>query len=986
MQPPKMNLCSAMNSGYMQSPKGTLVCSVYFKLCSILLLAVGQLSLPVNANDLPENLALQATVIATSEFSEAYVAQNVANEIIPAADSRDDAGKVWAVNGATHPEGAELIFTWDTPQDIVELVYYGRTSFTRGDSWRHCRVYVPENESPVADQPLYYGHGAQRIPLNFPVHTNQLQMVFSGSFGGPNPGASEIMVYAISPPDKLLGNESEIILPVALSEKLHQTLHDGTLEFDEMIVVQRQAVHPSHVYSYHQEGLAPGGGIYRFHLTDETQEKTLLVDASEGVILDIDLSYDAQEILFSWKRTMDTYFQVYRINADGSNLRQVTNHDSNNFNAAWLPDGDIVFLSDRKPAYAYCWITSTPILYRSNIDGSNLIRISANYLNDFTPSVMPDGRILYSRWEYVDRPAIPIQSLWAMRPDGTGLEGIFGNRILSPATFMEAHVIPGSNQIMCVMTAHNGPCRGAIGIVDPRVGGNAQEAILNLTPDVTIGQVDIGDGNQIRGPYESPYPINSDYFLCSNDGTLELRDFNMSGRTVILESEDELGWFQARPIKQREWATTMPSMLTSDITSEGLRDMTLEGRTGWADIFMQDVYVGLEPAISRGSIAEIAVVQEVEKSYWAHVDSRAFGFQFPVVSSGATYAPKRVWGYAQVEADGSAYFKAPSGVPIYFMAIDHEGRAQQRMRTFTHLMPGERQSCIGCHADRNYAAPPISSMRAAASERSPAFLREPEWGVHGFSYSHIVQPVLDRHCVTCHNAHEAPLGVDLSGDHTDFFSVSYDVLVRRGTGAENWEIGGFPPHLMGESPYTSWIPTYNGMESLILNVAPGEWGSPASMLTDLIISGHPDEQGEDRINLSPDEKRRIFTWIDLNVPYYGTPESKHPDLPGLRRMYPETLDRVIAGVAAQRCNQCHDTIPREFFTRITSPEHNSFLLAPLAKAAGGTELCGEAVFASTDDPDYQRILETFAPVKALIAKTPREDMETPDTTKITDSR
>ena len=150
-------------------------------------------------------------------------------------------------------------------------------------------------------------------------------------------------------------------------------------------------------------------------------------------------------------------------------------------------------------------------------------RLSANYLNDFTPSVMEDGRIIYSRWEYVDRPAIPIQSLWSINPDGTGLSGYFGNRVLSPATFMESHEIPGTGKVLCVLTSHNGPCRGAIGIVDPALGANSRQAIANLTPEVNIGLVNQGDGNHIRGPYESPFPIDGEYFLVWCAGTVLLR-------------------------------------------------------------------------------------------------------------------------------------------------------------------------------------------------------------------------------------------------------------------------------------------------------------------------------------------------------------------------------------------------------------------------------------------------------------------------------
>ena len=204
----------------------------------------------------------------------------------------------------------------------------------------------------------------------------------------------------------------------------------------------------------------------------------------------------------------------------------------------------------------------------------------------------------------------------------------------------------------------------------------------------------------------------------------------------------------------------------------------------WASVLIENVYKGLEPYGESGKIVQIAVVQEMEKSKFADVSRRAFGFQFPVVSCGATYAPKKVWGFATVERDGSAHFKVPAQVPIYFMALDEHGRAIQRMRSFTHLMPGEQQSCVGCHANRNYVTP-NTSARPLAALRPAQELTPPEWGVCGFSYPHIVQPVLDQYCVECHNAKVAEGGVDLCGDRTDFFNVSYETLARQGNPGEN---------------------------------------------------------------------------------------------------------------------------------------------------------------------------------------------------------
>jgi hypothetical protein len=707
------------------------------------------------------------------------------------------------------------------------------------------------------------------------------------------------------------------------------------LGFETLVMIQRQPLNPSHVYTYHVEGLEKGGGLFVKSLGEDGLKR--LIDSSDGVILDCQVSHDGARILFSWKRTMAAPFGIWCVNTDGSGLTRVIDHESNNMNACWLPDGGIAFLSDRKPAFAYCWTSTSPVLYRADADGTHVVRLSANYLTDFTPSVMQDGRILFSRWEYVDRPAIPIQSLWAVNPDGTMLSGVFGNRVLGPATFMEARDIPGrAGEILCVMTSHNGPCRGAIGILDPSKGGNAQEAIRNLTPEIDIGNVEnAGRGNAMRGPYESPVPLDERHFLVSREGTILLRDYDGTLEMILCEPQDGMGFYSAQPLRPRPMPRSAP-----------VTRIAPDARP-FAEVLMHDVTNGLGDAVKRGEVKRIAVVQEMEKDIRSETTQRQFGFQFPVVSCGATYAPKRVWGFAKVEEDGSAHFEVPADLPLYFLPLDAHGRAVQRMRTFTHFMPGERQSCVGCHADRNYAPSPTHyTMASIASSRPAQKLEEPDWGnKDGFSFARVVQPVLNRNCVKCHNHESDP---DLSGDRTDYFNVAYENLARRGTQAEHGGDARGGMAGFGRNPHTSWIPTYNGCESNILEIAPKTWGSPVSPLADLVINGHPDEKGGKRIDLTDDERLRILMWIDLNVPYYGTSQSRQPELRGCRQILPENLDAVLDEISQRRGFD----LPRTFFIRLENPQHNPFLAIPLARGD----------FASTEDPDYKRILECFKDV------------------------
>ena len=925
------------------------------------------------------NLAPGATVTTSGAFNDAYGAANLVDGVVPDAMMRDDIGHSWCLPPA-EAVGAEIRVTWPEPVTISDIVYYGRTAWQWEENFREYAVFLDDSEIPLRTGILEQGHGPQLIRLPEPVRATRLCLRFLSHYGGTNPGAAEIEVYAEPLPESFFATfkapqelrpknavdyQAEgAPLPFETPELLG-VLTRGELGFDELVVVQRHMIDSSHVYTYHCEDFKPGGGLYRWKAGGEP---VLLVDAGRGQILDCDLSYDGTEILFSWrKRASDTY-QVYRIGVDGMGLTPLTDDAGvYNFNACWLPDDRIVFLSTRKAAFAYCWNAPVGTLYTMNRDGADVRRISANYLNDFTPAVLDDGRLTYGRWEYVDRPAIPIQGLWTIHPDGTNLRTFYGNRVIDPGSFLYPHSVPGTGTVLCLLTSHNGSCLGAIGIVDPRHGVNAQESIRNITPEITIGRVDddtdlgnhIWSNNWVKPLYTSPFPVDEKYFLVTRAGAIVLRDYDGTEQVALLQPRDGMGYYDARPLAPRRRPPVLPSTLPEEPEQV-------------AYVYLQDVYQGLGSHVRRGEVAAIRVVQEVEKPVCVNPSQRAFGFQFPVVSCGATYAPKLVWGEVPVNADGSAAFEVPAAAPIYFMALDAEGRAVQRMRSFTHLMPGERQGCIGCHEPRAQSSRMGQIPHAFAQKPRP--LTPPEWGLRGFSHPDIVQPVLDKHCVSCHGPRNPAKGLDLSGDKTEFFNVSYEFLARMGTPAEDYEVGG-AQFADFHNPYTKWVPTYNGSEENLLEITPKYWGSPASKLADVVASGHPDENGTPRINPSPDERRRIYAWIDLNVPYYGTSDSNNLAAIGCRYIEPG-FNQALSEVSARRCTPCHEggNVPRRFFTRITNPENDPVLLAPLSKQAGGTEACGIAVFADTNDPDYQRILLAADQALANAQTNPRMDM------------
>ncbi|MCF7957134.1 MAG: discoidin domain-containing protein [Phycisphaerae bacterium] len=923
-----------------------------------------------------KNLASKSVISASGCYSDGYEAKYVADGKIPSAGGGGDERQAWCLPQEV-AQGAWISFQWQAAVEVASIVYWGRTAFQDVENFSSCKVYVDDAAEAIASVELKKGKQGQVIDLGHKVRARKIRLVFPSNFGGSNPGASEIGIFSQSLSNEQL--ENYLNAPVALSAELLGRLAAGEFGFKTFLVVQRHPVNSTHVYTYHQEGLVPGGGLWVVDVSGGNVAMKKILDSPDGEILDANLHYDGRTILFSWKKTMAGHFQLYTIGSDGSGLKQLTEDASNNFNASFLPDGGIVFLSDRKPAFAYCWQTTTPILWRCNSQGGDQRRISSNYLNDFTPAVLASGKVIFSRWEYVDRPAIPIQSLWTINPDGTMLEGLFGNRSMAPATFMDAREIPGSKgKILCVLTSHNGPCRGAIGIIDPSKGGNVQEAIVNLTPEITIGRVDAGDGNSIRGPYLNPYPIDGRFYLVSKEGRIQLRDYDGDFCETLIEAGREGGFYNPQPIRSRKHEKLIASSVNPGLRAD-------DGH--WATIIMQDVYNGLGDSVARGSIKRLAIVQEIEKPVGVNPDLRAFGFQFPVVSCGATYAPKKIWGYATVFPDGSANFKVPAQKPIYFLPLDEKGMAVQRMRTFTHLMPGEVQSCIGCHADRNYAMAKTtdkSMHRPDAMIRKTQELEKPEWGVHGFSYPHLVQPVLDKHCVTCHGHDDPSAGLELTGDKTDFFNVSYENLARKGTSVQDKWMDGWISGEFKYSKYTSWISSHNGQEGNIRQIAPGRWGAKASLLANVVDSGHPDKDGKPRLDMSHSEKARIYAWIDLNCPYYGTSDSNYMALRGCRRQLPNDFTGLIKEVASRRCASCHENSGQDenwvfkqkdnFYIRLDNPQWNNFLMAPLAKSAGGSEKCGQAVFQDTHDPDYRKIMARFDALQKKLEQRPRFDM------------
>jgi cytochrome c553 len=244
-----------------------------------------------------------------------------------------------------------------------------------------------------------------------------------------------------------------------------------------------------------------------------------------------------------------------------------------------------------------------------------------------------------------------------------------------------------------------------------------------------------------------------------------------------------------------------------------------------------------QPTLPRDSVRRLRILQVLPKS--------TPGINWPRVGLPNASPGKQVLGTVPVETDGSAYFRAPAGIPLSFQALDNRHRAVQTMRSIVYLQPNEIQSCTGCHEPRNTAPPP--NELAMALRRPASIIQPAPDGAKPLSYPLLVQPVLDKHCAGCHNPDRPDGDVVLTSQPEGDFTVSYNALAPR-VSYSAW--GGRP----GDFRRVNSEPVSQ----------PNFFGARGSRLMDLLLEGHYD------VSLSDEDIERLATWMDANALFYGT--------------------------------------------------------------------------------------------------------------------
>jgi hypothetical protein len=647
---------------------------------------------------------------------------------------------------------------------------------------------------------------------------------------------------------------------------------------------------------------------------------------------------------------------------DGHNLRQLTSGEWSDLDPTYTPGDDIVFVSERCGTSLQCneydKDETSCNLYVMKPDGSGIRRLSANKDGDYLPHTLDDGTVGYLRWEYHERSWAFIQSIWAIRPDGTGADALFKQHFANPWSVQDARSIPGSKKLVCIASGHHTLAAGPLVVANPALGINNPKGLSIVTPDVKppeggMDGVPVAEGGTQDGGglYSTPWALSEKYFLAaysySNKETepkgYGLYLVDVFGNKELIHRDPAISSFLPVPLRPRP----RPPVLAE------LVDLGQDHAT----CVLSDASFGSEEIAAR--IRYVRIAEPIGWPYDNQLGGQRYGEKGHHLIN---WTPIRILGDVPVERDGSAHFQVPADRAVYFQLLDENRMELRRMRSFISFQPGEHRACAGCHETRGQTPRPHSAPLAASLP--PKQPIPPPWGDRPVSFLRDIQPILDRHCVKCHGGLKPAGGLDFCGGLTDWsreferqwglvpgygFNRAFETIVRAGlvaTAEPNLQDASITPAL-----------AYGARQSKLLKAI-------------------DDKAHRQRVQLNAEERLRLTLWMDANAPYHDCFVNKRAKEPAYDIATDKELIRQITAVHERRCGACHKAteVSRLDWIDLRQPERTLFLRAPLNHPADGCRRCTPTVYQDTSDPDYQALRQLVAAAAQKAWASPRRDL------------
>jgi len=661
------------------------------------------------------------------------------------------------------------------------------------------------------------------------------------------------------------------------------------LGFDEILFIKRHRSGFNHMCDqYYGINAKPGGGVYvvsnpfgphpqvRDVLAGSVVQRGRLKGQTleSGSFVAPDLSYDGRQIMFAYVECQGDRahrhhtdkmighwdpgwsYHIFKVNVDGSGLEQLTDGTFNDFDPCWLPNGRVALISERRGGYLRCGrVCPTYTLYDMLPDGSDIRCLSFHETNEWHPSVTHDGRIIYTRWDYVDRYGCVAHLPWITTIDGRDSRAVHGNfapRQLRPDMELDVRAIPGSHKYVATAAPHHGQAFGSLVMIDPHiVDDDAMAPVKRITPEVAFPESQ--GGAQVYG---TAWPLSEDYYLCVYDVTMKpgigrqgrthvrgnygIYLLDVFGNKELIYRDPAIACQNPIPLRPQDKEPLMPVFVKRTENDPVIgRPVTGDDEPEEGTVAVINVYDGLKPWPQGTRIKALRVLQILPMSVPSGRPPHEMGLREP--SSRDSVNPARyVLGTVPVESDGSAHFTAPAHKEIFFQALDDRGLAVQSMRSATYLQSGERLVCQGCH-ERKYSTAQMPTTTPLALRREPSKLRPDVDGSNPFSYPRLVQPVLDRYCVKCHAEHpDKPINLAREPIQKNWYASYVNLVADYGF----FDYG-------------------NGHRT-----TPGKFGARASKLLEILDKGHYD------VKLPEEDMHRITLWLDCCSLFYGVYEKE----------------------------------------------------------------------------------------------------------------
>lgn len=540
------------------------------------------------------------------------------------------------------------------------------------------------------------------------------------------------------------------------------------------------------------------------------------------------LSFDGKRLLFSGKRSLDKHWNIWEMDAEGKNKRQITADFGNCHAPRYLAPSAITppdfvdkvrwitFISDAAGTLDEQTGSPATALYAQSLEpvqGRGIVtrRSTFNLLSDFSPTVLSDGRILFTsrqpggrdKYTYGKYPLLVTN--W----DGTGINLFYG----------------GEGGPLLKTMASESPDRTLIFVESDgeTFDGSGQMAQISFKRPLRSREV-LSKGG---GLYRSPHPLPDGRMLVSFTSGKESRgiylfDFATGSPGQKLHADPK-------------WDDDEVLAVVSRPEPQGLLSAVVDSDTV-ADLQCLSVYDSDLPEASqlrKGDVKRVRFVEGVPLSRLGQ-DGKIEGYAGRVAQ-----AHLRILGEAPVEEDGSFYVQLPGDTPFYIQMLDRTGMALETLRSWIWVRRGTSRGCIGCHENKELA-PDNRATLALRKVHPTVLLNPPDQRPPGADFQFTVLPLLQRRCTRCHGGNSPAGGLNLNTATARQASTVYEELLTCRATTESAD----------ESPYV--LPG-NARKSLLVRM----------LLVDRGIAGtngdHPP------VDLSQEERRGLIEWIDLGA-------------------------------------------------------------------------------------------------------------------------